>query len=176
MLQKILLVFFASFLSASSADGDLIDWSASRKLTWNDFRAKPDPSSSDAALTSSSINAEFGYNNKGLKHSITCRFDKTKSWVRIKNDYILNHEQGHFDLAESYARQLNKELDEYSFNRQTASDDLNKIYGRVMKQLVEAQDQYDRQTNHSLDSAKQREWDAKIRARLKEFDEFKDYK
>lgn len=176
MLAKVLLLLLASFSFASSGEGDLVDWSASRRLNWTDFRAKPDLSSTDAALTSSMINVEFGFGNNGLKHSITCRFDKTKSWVRIKNDYILNHEQGHFDLAEGYARQLNKELDGYQFNRQTAGEDLNKIYSHVMKQHIEAQDQYDRQTNHSLDTAKQRQWDAKISARLKEFENYKDYK
>jgi predicted secreted Zn-dependent protease len=176
MLQKLLLVIFTSLLSVPFSDDNLIDWSVSRKLTWSDFRAKPDPSSANAALTSSTINVEFGYDKNGFKHSITCRFDKSKSWVRVKNDYILNHEQGHFDLAEAYARELHKEFQEYKFRKESASDDLNKIYSRVMQKHIEAQDRYDKQTDHSLDTAKQSAWDVKIRSMLKEFETFKDYK
>ena len=176
MFQQILLVLFPFFLTAPIADGNLIDWSASRKLTWSDFKSKPDPSSANAALTSSTINVEFGYNKNGLKHSITCRFDKSKSWVRVKNDYILNHEQRHFDLTEAYARELHKELQEYVFKKETVSDDLNKIYGRVMRQLVDAQDQYDKQTDHSLDSAKQNAWNSKIGAMLTGLEDYKEYK
>lgn len=171
-LSFLLFIFLSSFFTG---EGDLIDWSASRKLTWNDFRAAPDPASVNAALTSSAINVEFGYDKNGLKHSITCRFDKTKSWVRTKNDYILRHEQGHFDLAEGYARELHKELAEYTFNQRTVSNDLNTIYTHVMKQHLEAQDQYDKQTDHSLDTAKQLIWNDRIKAMLDGLEKFKDY-
>jgi predicted secreted Zn-dependent protease len=176
MIQKLLVLFFFSLIAAAPADDSLIDWSASRKLTWNDFKAKPDAESSNAALTSSTINVEFGYDKNGLKHSITCRFNKLKSWGRVKNDYILNHEQGHFDLAEGYARQLHRELIEYVFKKESVSNDLNTIYSRVMRQHMQAQDQYDKQTDHSLDTAKQSAWDIKIRSMLKELEGFKDYK
>ena len=175
MFQKLLLVLLLS-LSSGYGEDNLIDWSVSRKLAWPDFKARPDPQSPDAALTSSTINVEFGYDKIGLKHSITCRFNKLKSWVKVRNEYILNHEQGHFDLAEAFARKLHKELKEYIFKKETVSDDLNKIYTRVMKQHVGAQEQYDLQTNHSLDSGKQSVWDGKIKTMLKELDDFKDYK
>ncbi len=174
MLHKLLLALFVTMLLPG--DNNLIDWSESRRLTWNDFTGRPDPLSPDAALTSNSIHADFGYDTRGLKHSITCQFDKTKSWVKIKNAYILNHEQGHFDLAESYARELHKELLDYQFDSRTVDKDLNRIYSKVLGELVRAQQQYDSESNHSLDTAKQREWDAKIKMRLKEFEQYKDYR
>jgi predicted secreted Zn-dependent protease len=175
MVYKLLLVFLSTF-PAYSLEDNLIEWSPSRKLTWNDFRGKPDATSTNAALTSSSINVKFGYNKNGLTHSIKCRFNKSLSWGRIKNDYILNHEQGHFDIAEAHARILNKAYREYTFNSETVSADINSIYESVMKKHVLLQDQYDKQTNHSLDTVKQSEWNKKISALLKEFEDYSDYR
>lgn len=176
MLQKLILILIPLFSFISIGEENLIEWSPSRKLTWNDFQGKPDPDSPNAALTNSSINVEFGYNNKGLKHSIKCRFNKLLSWGKIKNDYILKHEQGHFDIAETHARILNKQLTEYTFNSQTVGDDINKIYNSVMKLHVVMQKQYDEETNHSLVVEKQTEWDSKISSMLKEYHAFADYK
>ncbi len=175
MLYKVLLLALPLFFFAIT-DNNLIEWSASRKLAWADFKGAPDPASTNAALTNSTIKAEFGYNEKGLTHSIKCMFNKNLSWARIKNDYILNHEQGHFDITEAHARLLHKNLSEYKFNSKTVGDDINRIYGATMKEHVTMQKQYDMLTNHSLDSAEQRKWDAKIYAMLKELKAFADYK
>jgi hypothetical protein len=175
MLQKILFILLP-FLTVVHFDENLIEWSASRKLKWEDFRGTPNPTSTNAALTNSSITVEFGYNNKGLTHSIKCRFNKSLSWGRIKNDYILNHEQGHFDIAELHARILHKTLEAYEFNASTVSKDVNKIHGDVMNQHVQTQKMYDLETNHSIDSAEQRKWDGKISKLLEDNAAFADYK
>ena len=174
MLPKIFLLLLPLFFSFP-VDENLIEWSASRKLTWNDFKGSPDPSSNNAALTNSTITVEFGYNNKGLTHSIKCRFNKLLSWGRIRNDYILNHEQGHFDIAEAHARLLHKNLVEYKFNSKTVSEDINRIHKDAMKQHVTMQKEYDYSTNHSLDTALQNVWDKKISALLKELELYSDY-
>lgn len=160
----------------SGNQSTLIEWNSERKLTWNDFKAQPDRTSTNAALTSSSINIEFGYNNTGLKYNIKCRFDKNLSWGRIKNDYILSHEQGHFDIAEIHARKLNKLLKEYKFNSKTVAQDVNKIYDNVMKQHHAFQSQYDNETNYSLDAAQQNAWKTKIEEALKELQEYSNYR
>ncbi|MBL7699502.1 MAG: DUF922 domain-containing protein [Chitinophagaceae bacterium] len=171
------LPLLALILSLSlPADENIIEWSPSRKLTWADFKGSPDPSSSNAALTNSTIKAEFGYNEKGLTHSIKCMFNKRLSWGRIRNEYILNHEQGHFDITEAHARLLHKNLTEYKFNSKTVGDDINKIYGGTMKDHVAMQRQYDLLTNHSLDTAEQKKWDDKIDTMLKQLEKFSDYK
>lgn len=176
MLQKLLLLILIPVLFQQTADDNLIDWKASRKLTWADFKGSPDPASSNAALTNSSITVEFGYNNKGLTHSIKCRFNKTLSWGRLRNDYILNHEQGHFDIAETHARLLHKNLTDYTFNSKTVSNDINRIYNDVMKLHVAMQKDYDSTTDHSLDTAQQQLWNNKISAMLKELEQYSDYR
>jgi len=75
-------VFFSLLLVCVTViqTNNLIPWSASRKLTWSDFKGDPDPHSSNAALTSSNINIEFGYNETGFQYSIKCSFDRNRSW------------------------------------------------------------------------------------------------
>lgn len=174
MLQKLLLVLLPLF-TALPIDENLIEWSANRKLTWSDFKGKPDPASPNAALTNSGINVEFGFNDKKLVHTIRCRFNTDKSWGRIKTDYILNHEQGHFDITEIHARLLHKELSAYEFNAKTVNKDINNIYDGVMKLHVSAQQNYDLETNHSLDSTQQKLWDSKIDQMLKQYQEYANY-
>jgi predicted secreted Zn-dependent protease len=157
------------------SQNNLIEWSADRRLTWQDFKAQPDKNSTNAALTSSSINIEFGYNNTGLKYNIKCRFDQNLSWGRIKNEYILSHEQGHFDIAEIHARKLHKSLKAYKFNNRTVSKDVNKIYDTVMKEHHALQSQYDQETNYSRDAAQQNAWKEKIEKILQELEEYSNY-
>ena len=159
----------------SNSQSNLIEWSADRRLTWSDFKAQPDKASTNAALTSSSINIEFGYTGTSLKYNIKCRFDQKLSWGRIKNDYILAHEQGHFDIAEIHARKLNKMLKAYKFNNRTVGNDVNKIYDTVMKEHHALQSQYDQETNYSRNPAQQDAWLNKIDSTLKILQEFRNY-
>ena len=50
----------------------------------------------------------FSYNvvNGKVTYKIDCRFEKSKSWGLVKNDWILKHEQGHFDIAEIFAQKI----------------------------------------------------------------------
>lgn len=160
----------------STKQSNLLEWNASRKLTWTDFKAPPDKNSTNAALTSSSINIEFGYTNTGLKYNIKCRFDQNLSWGRIKNDYILAHEQGHFDIAEIHARKLYQLLKAYKFNSRSVGKDVNKIYDTVMKAHHAFQSQYDQETNYSRDPENQDKWMNKIAEELKNLEDFSNYK
>jgi hypothetical protein len=154
---------------------NLVPWNTSRKLSWDDFKANPDPTSSNAALTSSTINIEFGYDNEGLTYSIRCSFDKNRSWVRIRNNDVLAHEQGHFDIAEVYARRLNKAMKEYKFNAKTVSQDVNGIYENMMNLHRQAQTLYDKETDFSRNKPHQEDWLKKIREQLLELKAFANY-
>ncbi len=164
------------FLLPVKPDHQFIDWNAERKLVWDDFKGKPDPVSTNVALTNSNIHLEYGYNQKGFTYAIKCRFNKNLSWVRLKNDYILNHEQGHFDLSEVYARLLHKELSAYRFNGKTVDKDVQGIHGRVIGEFTGTQQQYDKETRHSLDTLQQRQWDNKIRSLLQQYAEYANYR
>jgi len=162
--------FFTFLLATLTGIGqaNLIDWTPSRKLSWEDFKAAPDPSSTNAALTSSSINVEFGYDDEELQYTINCRFDKTKSWVRVRNATILQHEQGHFDIAELHARKFNQALKAYRFSAKTVNADVNRIYDSVIALQHIFQNEYDKETDFSRDKEKQAIWLKKIAEQLQE--------
>jgi hypothetical protein len=168
--------FLVLFFLPGKQPSHMIDWKPDRKLTWKDFEAKPLTQTDNAALTSSNINFQFGYGASGFRYSITCRFDKSRSWVKIKTDHILAHEQGHFDIAEIHARKLKKALSEYKYNEATVSADINKIYQGLMQQHHEMQSLYDQQTDHSRNNEKQAEWLKKIDDALGSSVQYADYK
>jgi hypothetical protein len=154
---------------------NLIPWSASRKLTWSDFTGQPDPHSSNAALTSSNITIDFAFDGKEFQYNIKCSFARDRSWVRIKNNDVLVHEQGHFDIAEIYARKLNRLMKAYSFNEKTVRDDVNTLYQNTMKEHRQTQTQYDQETDYSRNRPKQETWLKKITDDLKSLEAFANY-
>jgi hypothetical protein len=174
--MKILLLFVFLLGAFTFINNSFIDWSAERRLTWDDFKARPDNNSPNAALTGTDIRFDFSYSSdKGFQYHITCRFDKSKSWGRVKTDYILSHEQGHFDIAEIYARKLCKALREYHPDVEKANKEVNKIYERVMNELTETQKQYDHETNFSINKEQQTMWLKKINDELKNLQAYSDY-
>lgn len=175
MACLLLLSLSAPAQIQSDSDEDLLKWSATRKLTWADYKASPDPNSDAAASTTTYLGIEYNMDNNSFGYKITSTFSKTRSWGRHKDAYILSHEQGHFDIAELYARILNKRMSQYSFNRRTYQKDLKKIYDETTDAKEEMQDKYDRETNHSINKVKQAEWLKKIENLLKEYEAYAGY-
>jgi len=170
----LLLPLFVAFIPLK--DGNTIPWSASRRLVWDDFKSRPDNNATNAALTSSKIIFNYTYGSeKGFSYTIACVFDKTSSWGRIKTDYILSHEQGHFDVAEIYARKLNKALTNYSFNTKTSPKEVPALYQQLMKEEAEFQNQYDSETNFSRDKKEQAAWLEKLQHQLDKLSDYAGY-
>lgn len=174
MIRFLLLSLFLS--NTYSPPSHLVDWNANRKLSWDDFKGKPVPNSNNAALSSTSIHFSFGYGDKGFRYSISCQFDKNSSWVRVRNNYILSHEQAHFDITELHARKLKKAISNYRYNEATVSEDLNKMYEDIMKQHHELQSRYDLETDHSRNPENQSAWLKKIKEELSAFREYALYR
>jgi hypothetical protein len=160
---------------AQDRNDELVQWSPNHKLNWSDYKASPDKESGAAASTTTYLGIEYNVNEQGFTYIIKSKFSKNRSWGLYKTDYILSHEQGHFDLAEVYARKLNKAMSEYSFNRKTFQQDLKKIYEDVIREKEEMQNTYDEETNHSIKKAKQAEWLVKINDMLQEYDAYANY-
>lgn len=178
---RIKTIFLFIFLAAAnlsfaqSKNEELLDWSAARKLTWNDYKGRPEPGNDDAASTTTYLGIEYNITSSSFGFKIESRFSKTRSWGRYKDDYVLSHEQGHFDIAEIFARKLNKEMSEYQFNKRTYQQDLNKIYNVILEEKATMQGDYDDETNHSINKVKQAEWLKKIAKMLEEYKGYANY-
>ena len=175
-LKIIVAFFFFSPLSALGQNEQFIEWSPVKRLTWEDYLARPSSSSDAAAITSTALGVEYHLKNNTLSYTITCRFSKTHSWGRHKTEYILQHEQGHFDIAEIYARKLNKALKHYSFNVKTSPKEVPAMYQQIMKEEGQLQNQYDSETDFSRDKPQQAIWLEKIQRELDKLKEYAAYK
>ncbi len=168
-----LLLPFA--VQAQDKDEELVDWNSSQRLTWADYKARPETGSDAAASTTTYIGIEYTIRQRDFSFSIRCRFSKKRSWGIHKTAYILSHEQGHFDIAEIHARKLNKAMSEYEFNKKTYQKDLRNIYDQVMQEKEDMQNRYDKETNHSINKTKQAEWLKKIEEMLEEYKDYAGY-
>jgi predicted secreted Zn-dependent protease len=177
-MRRSLLIFILaipSVLFAQKSNEELLEWNADRQLGWSDYKSKPNPESDAAASTTTYLSVEYNITSTRFSYKIKSYFSKTRSWGLHKTDYILSHEQGHFDIAEVFARKLHKKLSEYKFNKKTYQKDLQKIYEEVTKEKSDTQNEYDRQTNHSINKEKQAEWLKKIEEMLEEYAAYSDY-
>jgi hypothetical protein len=168
-------VLLAPFFSEAQEKGEeLLTWNTKR-LDWSDYKGKPDPNSDAAASTATYLGIEYNVKNENISYKVSCYFSKNKSWGLAKTEYILSHEQGHFDIAEVFARKLNKRMKEYKLRRNTYKDDLEKIYNSILDEKERTQNLYDQETNYSRNKEQQAKWLKKIEKMLEELEDHSDY-
>lgn len=182
---SILLFFNAAVCSAQTtvsvkwsvhkppANSDTIYYTASQKLTWKDFKGKPETGSDATAITSSGFGYTAGAKYKNGKADISiivyCYFGKQSSWV-IKgkeSDYALNHEQHHFDVTYIVANEFVRKLNAAQFTWSNYNQLLDEIYHASMKRLETMQNEYDGETRNGRLQQVQAKWNAKIEEQLK---------
>ncbi|WP_133159925.1 hypothetical protein [Cloacibacterium normanense] len=110
---------FISLMSFSFVKDDFILWQENKKLKIQDFRAenndtiKVNQQQFLGAISAIRIEYSSFQRNKNSvpEFSIKTYFDPNESWMLLKNDYVLQHEQIHFDLTELYARKMRKSVE-----------------------------------------------------------------
>ncbi|QKG52076.1 DUF922 domain-containing protein [Hymenobacter sp. BRD67] len=152
-----------------------IRWSANRPLTVADFKGRPKTSDGHAALTSANINTGATCHANVFSGTAQASFDPATSWVRDParmTPALLRHEQLHFDIAEVYARRLRQQLGAL----RVACDQLGTTFDRVSQAAYsawqQAEDAYDRDTNHGLLHERQAQWEAQVQQQLRELAPF----
>lgn len=162
------LVDISYSAAAKNATGNLIFYTASNKLAIDDFKSIPDAASSAVAITSSgfAFNAGFHSSSKGttLSVQVFCSFDKNKSWMKTagKNEYILGHEQLHFDISYLGAAHFIKSVKQSKFSIVNYSSMLKKNYAAASKEMEALQIKYDNETMNGQLKEEQIEWRKKI--------------
>ena len=110
---------FISLLSFSFVKDEFILWQENKKLKIQDFKAenkdtiKVNRQQFLGAISAIRIEYSSFQRNKNSvpDFSIKTYFDPNESWMLLKNDYVLQHEQIHFDLTELYARKMRKSVE-----------------------------------------------------------------
>jgi len=101
-------------------------------------------------------------------------FDTNQSWFvpEGETDYVLRHEQIHFDITEIFSRKLRKELVEAkvtSTNFITAKP----IFDRVFNEMRNRQKRYDQETVRGEKKETQEYWEAIIELELAKYEFYK---
>jgi hypothetical protein len=164
-MKKIIIFFFLiseiAFAQSSFENDSILIWNENRKITWDDFKSQNKVHSyeqASAVMATGLIANPKNIDASKIKEvKIIATINKNQSWYKIKEDYILNHEQMHFNITEIYARKFRKELTKIE-----ESDDI--ISPNIFLSLFNK-----RGTNFN----QQKIWNEKIQKLLYELDDFK---
>ena len=155
----------------------VIVWDENRLLLYNDFKSDSGPKGSEAALAVVGMEYSASMSLRKYEVSIVTMFDTRKSWFSKEmfgNEYILKHEQGHFDLAEIHSRRLRKAITESNFRNKDVFNKVSAMYKEANRKLHQDQLRYDRETHHSVKPEEQKLWEEKISSELRSLEKFKD--
>lgn len=153
-------------------NNDTIYYDLHRRLSWADFKGKPDPAHFGGAITSSgfAFNSDMQYDSKEVTINIYVYtyFIKSESWKKknIESAYHLEHEQKHFDITYLHAMKFVDEIRRARFTASNFKSITGDVFNKVYDQSLAMQQQYDRETKHSINTEKQVEWNQKISAML----------
>jgi hypothetical protein len=173
-------IFVVCFLITNMLFGQRIYWDEDRKLTWSDFKSNINRKGGDNVVAYTNCGWIYSYEKSSdpkapVKIKVETVFNVGKSWKDVKriNDYVLLHEQKHFDVAEVFARKLRKEISE----KIKTSSDFDKyfkgIYNRILKEYQDFQRAYDGETKNGMVEEKQSEYNRII---AEELEIYKSYK
>lgn len=169
--MKFFLIVFLLIFNGLSAQK--IFWSETQKLVWDNFKSKRNSLGGSTVVAYTHCGWEYSVITSSdpkvpVKMEIQTVFNEDKSWKDDKriNDYVLVHEQKHFDIAEIHARKLRKEV----LEKIKTTSDYNKffksIYAKISSEYKNFQATYDRITEHGMNKEKQAEYNILISEEL----------
>jgi hypothetical protein len=161
----ILIYHVPSDLYSQNSDS-LKCWSNIDRLRWCDFKCKIPENGENSyltAITSYRLIAIPFRNEDLLNYDVKLFFKKFESWTRDTTDYLLSHEQLHFDIAELYARKLRKTIQGLlEVTQRPTENDFESVIKKIYAENKNFQREYDEATIHGLDQEAQKKWTEKI--------------
>lgn len=157
-----------------------IVWQEDRKLVWDNFKSPVNRKNNPDVAAYTHCGWEYSVvkssNPKSaVKIEITAIFNEDRSWKDSKrmSDYILLHEQKHFDIAELFVRKFRKEVEEKIKTSGDYDKNFKAVYHKISNDYKNFQISYDKITEHGMNKEKQAEYNALI---AEEIDQLKSYK
>tara|TARA_R110000868_G_scaffold37543_2_gene132711 strand:+ start:365 stop:907 length:543 start_codon:yes stop_codon:yes gene_type:complete len=158
----------------------VLSWNTSYKLSWSDFKAKPNNNTSAVALTASGITFGFSIrqtdDNRVLSFEtdVNAHFYPEKSWYKseLADNHVLGHERLHFDITELHARKFRQAISKLKTS-QTIKNELRQLHKSINKDLEVMQNAYDGETDYSRNVETQVKWQLFIINELEKLSEYK---
>jgi hypothetical protein len=154
-----------------------------RTVYWDDFKGKEDADFA-ASLAARNLQAEayvcpaiyFTADSGRVENGrvkfhfrIKCAF-QSRAFVRKPNaekhsNYVLTHEQDHYDVALTYSRILQDQLTNRDYSEKNYNDEIDKVYHDLITKYNQIQKTYDGEVNPEGrdDVPKQHLWDMRIK-------------
>jgi hypothetical protein len=150
-------------LPCFSQVNSIVEWA--HPISFDDFQAIPDEA--DTAAARISVTIELGYvpDKQGqLKFQTRALMDRSQSWVKLQHrrNYVLLHEQGHFDLAHIIAKKFENDLKAKRYTKDQVPL-VEKFYDQFLEMLNQLSLEYDIQTSGGANRDEQRKWLDKIK-------------
>ena len=152
---------------------DTIYYDINKRLTWKDFQGVPDTKHYGGAVTASGYAFDADIKMEGkviyLNIGVYVFFTKNLSWKKptINSDYHLLHEQLHFDITRLGAESFINQLVKSKFTKDNYNQLLDSVFDKSYAENIVLQDQYDRETQHSINRQVQLKWNEKIAGEMK---------
>ncbi|MEM7085498.1 MAG: DUF922 domain-containing protein [Bacteroidota bacterium] len=178
MMKLITAALLLLFLSPGISEEEKIIWSEDRKLRWEDFKGTPSGPLDFVASTNSGVSFSFSYKERNgvgtVDYKIFSNFYPKLSWYRPSkvSDYILEHEQMHFDISELCARKLRKGLANIPHDR-NFKENSEVVYQKCEAERRELQTRYDKESDHSNNREQEYKWRAYIAEQLEAYGSWK---
>ncbi len=169
------------------SQNNTIAWSKDYFLKSSDFKADSNPATFEDSHSTIKYSYIWIVNSEGFGNEIkffienivlTTEFYPMLSWIRQTQDptLLLNHEQGHFDLAELLKSKITRHIEDAFFGKKFSTRGQNseqqKQYARESsglmianevekweKYLFDERQEYDSQTNYGQTYEKQQKFD-----------------
>lgn len=160
-----ILLLLLSSIGHAQRKSNFIYFDQQAEVNWKNFKGKANKLSSYQALSYTGIELSMSTAPEGLIIHVYTVFNPRKSWTKDKkSDYLLQHEQLHFDITELYARKFRKALKEHKFKAFGAEQfkEVQRLYKIYYTELEKFQSLYDKESDHSKNKAQEAQWQARV--------------
>jgi hypothetical protein len=192
-MRCLIFVAYATFITAHlsaqtdnwiAPEGKILNY---RTLNWGDFTNKEEKEFADKLAERNLVaqayvcpaiyfTADSGktQDNGRVKFDfhVKCAF-QSRSFVREStkqehSNYVLIHEQDHYDIALVYANKLQRELSSRDYDGDKYQDEIDKVYNDLHDRYVKTQQTYDGEVNPDGRDEKEKQylWDMRIKKGL----------
>lgn len=178
--MRFFLILFLFLTGISNGqEKEKLQWKENRPLTWKNFKARPKKTVPYEANTNTGISFSWKYSTESgfpvLEYEIVSNFYPESSWVKNveESEYLLGHEQVHFDITELHARKLRQAIDNYKMGK-NIKQELNRLYENIERERVIMQNSFDLETNHSRNKDAEAKWRKFVSEELRRWKKYKD--
>jgi len=176
-MMRLLLILCVIFLFQQ--DENMMLWSESSQLTWNNFKGQVEKDTDVVATTASGITFSYSIkktDNRVVNFStiVLGHFYPDKSWVKQEkvDNHILAHEQLHFDITELHVRKFKHQIEKLRVSN-AISLELDNLHQEINVALSKMQNNYDSQSDYSRNLSHQAEWEDFVKKELQKLSNYK---